>query len=366
MPRPRFFYHGTSLKAGLTIQNGGWRTDLSGTNAGAMLGPGIYVTTTLEKALNYSKCKPAGGVIFKLEVDLGNCKKLRHRDPMLTTWQQHGFDSSWSPAGVNGAREENCIADPSCIRIVDVILGNTGEAGRKGWAVIAGRLCKGYNGSDLAPSQQLPPGGVVGAQVTALGIVQQPDGGQVRQIHDERFHISARSSHTFRTVLLKPGSKVGYAVEVLGGSESIIPTRGSAIDLRIKFSPSVATTTSKELEPAAQNNDVLLRPAPDPVHGSRMPHAFERVIASRGSFTVPTSDYPDSRAGRTMIEAQAGSLVFVLDNSSSWILGTDVRIRVEVADVVIAGRRGGARRRGARAGCVGGGGFACCGSRPVV
>lgn len=35
------FYHGTSLEAAMLIQEEGFRVDLSGTNAGAMLGPGL-------------------------------------------------------------------------------------------------------------------------------------------------------------------------------------------------------------------------------------------------------------------------------------------------------------------------------------
>ena len=35
-----------------------------------------YVTTTLEKALNYAKKMPHAGCVFKLQVDLGNCKTL--------------------------------------------------------------------------------------------------------------------------------------------------------------------------------------------------------------------------------------------------------------------------------------------------
>ena len=36
----------------MKIQTEGFRVDLSGTNAGKMLGPGLYCTTTLEKAVN--------------------------------------------------------------------------------------------------------------------------------------------------------------------------------------------------------------------------------------------------------------------------------------------------------------------------
>ena len=87
------FYHGTSLEAALAIQSTGFRVDLSGTNAGAMLGDGVYITTTLEKALNYAKVKPHSGAIFKLQVKLGKCKKVGKNDPMMRTWHAHGYDS---------------------------------------------------------------------------------------------------------------------------------------------------------------------------------------------------------------------------------------------------------------------------------
>eukprot|EP01046_Picozoa_sp_COSAG06_P066915 COSAG06_NODE_17105_length_960_cov_2.442509_1_plen_55_part_10 len=42
--KARVLYHGTSLEAILAIQESGFRVDLSGTNAGAALGPGVDVT----------------------------------------------------------------------------------------------------------------------------------------------------------------------------------------------------------------------------------------------------------------------------------------------------------------------------------
>ena len=61
--QPTEFYHGTSLEAIMAIQESGFRVDLSGSNAGAALGPGVYVTTTLLKALNYAEgaAKPSIG-----------------------------------------------------------------------------------------------------------------------------------------------------------------------------------------------------------------------------------------------------------------------------------------------------------------
>ena len=52
--RPTIFYHGTSVEAALAIQEKGFDPERSGTNAGALLGKGVYCTTTLEKAMHLS------------------------------------------------------------------------------------------------------------------------------------------------------------------------------------------------------------------------------------------------------------------------------------------------------------------------
>ena len=124
---PRFFYHATNLEAALKIQAEGFRVDLSGSNAGARLGPGVYCTVTLQKAMQYCK-GPHGGIVFELQVDLGKCKKLERNDPLMTTWQQNGYDSAWAPADSGGSGlEENCIKDSARIRIVRAIAGHTGK-----------------------------------------------------------------------------------------------------------------------------------------------------------------------------------------------------------------------------------------------
>jgi hypothetical protein len=151
----RVLYHGTSLEAILSIQESGFRIDLSGTNAGAALGPGVYVTTTLQKALNYAKREgipgkepnPAAGGVFELEVDLGRCCTVRSAAgprkatrAERTSWASQGYDSAWAAAGVIGEMEENCVRDPARIRITNLVLGNTGEARRLGYEVRNGRL----------------------------------------------------------------------------------------------------------------------------------------------------------------------------------------------------------------------------------
>ena len=84
-----------------------------------------------------AKRMPGAGVVFRLEVDLGRCYQLKKADPHMTDWHTKlGYDSCWSPAGANGIREENCIADPTTrVRIVEVILGDTRQAQAMGFSV---------------------------------------------------------------------------------------------------------------------------------------------------------------------------------------------------------------------------------------
>ena len=144
--QPTEFYHGTSLEAILAIQESGFRVELSGSNAGAALGPGIYVTTTLLKALTYaqgtaSKPNPAGGGVLMLEIDLGRCYHVRSSSQaQRTSWIAQDFDSAWAAEGVIGEREENCVRDPARIRVTNVVLANTRAAQGNGYTVRDGRL----------------------------------------------------------------------------------------------------------------------------------------------------------------------------------------------------------------------------------
>ena len=146
-PQITEFYHGTSVEAAMSIQATGFDVSRTGSNAGAMLGPGLYVTTTLQKALNYASQghRPHGGAVLKLKVNLGNCYTVKHNDPDMSTWQQRGYDSAWSGDGVNGKREEHCIKDPRPprVQIVDVILANTRKAGQGDFMVANGRIVQG-------------------------------------------------------------------------------------------------------------------------------------------------------------------------------------------------------------------------------
>jgi len=88
--KPIHFYRGTSIEA-VRIQETGFRVDLAGTNASALLGAGA--TTSMEKALHYAKSREANGIVLELEIDLGRCNDLHPGDPMRT-WQERGYGSA--------------------------------------------------------------------------------------------------------------------------------------------------------------------------------------------------------------------------------------------------------------------------------
>ena len=109
-----------------------------------MLGRGLYVTSTLEKAMNYAKRMPCQGAIFDLQVQLGKCYRVSSNDSNMAKWQEMGYDSAWAAAGIIGEREENCIKDPRPPRVViqHITLVHTGEANSAGYWVDQGKLRK--------------------------------------------------------------------------------------------------------------------------------------------------------------------------------------------------------------------------------
>jgi hypothetical protein len=128
----------------MNIQEVGFDVQLSGSNAGAALGRGLYVTNTLEKALNYAQPMPCRGAIFELRVQLGRCYRVTANDSNRQNWQEMGYDSAWASEGIIGERDENCFKDPRHPRVViqNVILCHTGEAKRAGYSVVNGKLRK--------------------------------------------------------------------------------------------------------------------------------------------------------------------------------------------------------------------------------
>jgi len=138
---PRIFYHGTpALENVLAIQSRGFDVGRSGANAGQMLGAGVYVTTSLEKAMNYAR---EGGAVFRLEVDLGRCANLeKTRD--LRGWHTQ-YDSAWAPRGLIGIREENVVRDAQRVRVRDVVLVAPADAALEHYRVVGRRLRRAWS-----------------------------------------------------------------------------------------------------------------------------------------------------------------------------------------------------------------------------
>ena len=147
-------YHATSLEAALRIQAEGFRMPKGPSRE--LLGPGVYASATLQKALQYCG-GPEGGIVFELAVDLGRCKILEENDPMMTTWQQHGYDSAYARTGAGGLSalagiwrtllggaglEEHCIKDPRRIAIKQAIAGHTSQLQQAGYTIVGGEIVK--------------------------------------------------------------------------------------------------------------------------------------------------------------------------------------------------------------------------------
>lgn len=99
-PRPTEFYHGTSLDSIHGIaRRPGLRRSLRHQRR-CRAGPGVYVTTTLEKALNYAKGmanspNPAAGGVLQLQADLGRCYTVRSGERgERKGWAEAGYDSA--------------------------------------------------------------------------------------------------------------------------------------------------------------------------------------------------------------------------------------------------------------------------------
>ena len=149
-------YHATSLAAAVRIQDWGFRVPHTSSQKqhGALLGPGVYCTANMRKALQYCD-GPEGGIIFQISVDLGRCKILKQNDPLMTTWQYHGFDSACAPTGpFGGSPEETCIKDPKRIKILQAIPGVTTKLEGAGYTIAGGKIVKRDGGGFGQPPAQ--------------------------------------------------------------------------------------------------------------------------------------------------------------------------------------------------------------------
>ncbi len=114
-------YHGTTMEKAMKILGEGFRRSSDG-----MLGPGVYVSRSKEKASRYPS--NAGGeqlAILKLSVRVGKVKRIDSQGHLLQrTWHQHGYDTAWVPANcgmVSSGLEEDCVYDPSRIKVLEII-----------------------------------------------------------------------------------------------------------------------------------------------------------------------------------------------------------------------------------------------------
>ncbi|KAK2900692.1 hypothetical protein Q8A67_008807 [Cirrhinus molitorella] len=109
-------YHGTTMKNALKIYDKGFRQ-----SSGGMLGCGVYVSRSKEKASHYpvyDKGEPLA--ILKVEVQVGKVKRIDYQGhPLQKTWNLHGYDTAWVPPNcgmVHSGLEEDCVYDPSRIK----------------------------------------------------------------------------------------------------------------------------------------------------------------------------------------------------------------------------------------------------------
>uniref|UniRef100_A0A3B3RMT3 PARP catalytic domain-containing protein n=1 Tax=Paramormyrops kingsleyae TaxID=1676925 RepID=A0A3B3RMT3_9TELE len=82
-------YHGTTQTAALNIKKHGFQRSKDG-----MLGPGVYISRSFEKAQRYPIKLPVNEqrAVLKLRVRVGKVKKIdRQGHPLQKTWHQHGY-----------------------------------------------------------------------------------------------------------------------------------------------------------------------------------------------------------------------------------------------------------------------------------
>uniref|UniRef100_A0A3Q3EPU3 PARP catalytic domain-containing protein n=1 Tax=Labrus bergylta TaxID=56723 RepID=A0A3Q3EPU3_9LABR len=118
-------YHGTTRQAARFIQATGFCQSTDG-----MLGPGVYLSRDLDKASRYPIRHPESDkVVIKVVVNVGRVIAInRQGHPRQKTWHdsRYGevFDTAWVPPNcgmVKSGLEEDCVWDPSRIKIIKII-----------------------------------------------------------------------------------------------------------------------------------------------------------------------------------------------------------------------------------------------------
>ena len=138
-------YHGTTRTNATAIQRDGFVQSVDG-----MLGRGVYLSRDLNKARRYPidpSLPDSERVVLRVEVNVGNVIAINYQGhPRQKNWHDGGwlvtrevFDTAWCPPNCGmtpGGMEEDCVWDPSRIKIVKCISptqrGQRGQRGRRG------------------------------------------------------------------------------------------------------------------------------------------------------------------------------------------------------------------------------------------
>uniref|UniRef100_A0A4W4GT92 PARP catalytic domain-containing protein n=1 Tax=Electrophorus electricus TaxID=8005 RepID=A0A4W4GT92_ELEEL len=105
-----FMYHGTTLTNALKITRGGFLPSSNG-----MLGPGVYLSWSLQKASAYAHHLPPREeqAILKVRVHVHKVKKIdRQGHHLQKRWHRKGYDTAWVPPNcgmVASGLEEHCV-----------------------------------------------------------------------------------------------------------------------------------------------------------------------------------------------------------------------------------------------------------------
>ncbi|KAI4900506.1 hypothetical protein NFI96_020135 [Prochilodus magdalenae] len=126
-------YHGTSRFSAQQIMMSGFKP-----SAGGMLGPGVYLSRDLNKASRYPLNLPEHErVVLRVFANVGRVKRIDRQDhPMQKTWHSHGYDTAWCPplcGMVPSGLEEDCVWDPTRIKVIDAIYPNVVPPGPYSW-----------------------------------------------------------------------------------------------------------------------------------------------------------------------------------------------------------------------------------------
>uniref|UniRef100_A0A3B4ELN6 PARP catalytic domain-containing protein n=1 Tax=Pygocentrus nattereri TaxID=42514 RepID=A0A3B4ELN6_PYGNA len=169
-PGHRYFtmYHGTTMDKAMKILNEGFIPSADG-----MLGRGVYLSRSFEKASRYPVYRQAGEqlAVLKLSVRVGKVKRIDYQGhPMQKTWHDHGYDTAWVPANcgmVPSGLEEDCVYEPWRIKVQNFHIGLTPCPVYPGH-----RVYTMYHGTTLSAALQIKrygfrrsTGGMLGAGV---------------------------------------------------------------------------------------------------------------------------------------------------------------------------------------------------------